>query len=150
MNTIEKIKAEIERLAFELDAPDAAPYNEAYKIGAKHALQSVTDFIENLEKKQQKITDDELAMLLAVIHEPANAASVSCHLALQNIYGKLTMNLKCKECNFFESERSHCALEPENYGIVFPDTDACKFFHQDTDCEIAGCVCYYQKEQEQE
>ena len=91
MNTIEKIKAEIERLAVGLDAPDAAPYTASYKIGAKHALQSVTDFIENLEKEHQQITDDELAMLLAVIREPANAASESCHLALQSIYGKLTM-----------------------------------------------------------
>ena len=55
MNAIEKIKAEIERLSVELDAPDASPYTASYKIGAKHALQSVRDFIENLEKEQPKI-----------------------------------------------------------------------------------------------
>lgn len=46
------------------------------------------------------------------------------------------MKLKCKECNFFEEEKCHCALEPDNYGIVFPETDACKMFNQDTDYEI--------------
>ena len=42
------------------------------------------------KKESKEITEHELSMLLAVIREPGNAASVSCHLALQSIYGKLT------------------------------------------------------------
>lgn len=59
-------------------------------------------------------------------------------MACASITGKYLsdMSLKCKECNFFEEDRCHCALEPDNYGIVFPETDACKMFHQDTDYEI--------------
>ena len=34
----------------------------------------------------------------------------------------------CKDCNFFEIETNHCSLEPDNYGIMFPESDACNFF----------------------
>lgn len=43
--------------------------------------------------------------------------------------------LHCKDCEFFEQDKNHCALEPDNYGIVFPDTEACKSFYQETDYE---------------
>lgn len=52
---------------------------------------------------------------------------------IEAVWRKEGITLKCKECNFFEEERNHCALEPDNYGIVFPETDACKSFFQDTD-----------------
>ena len=52
---------------------------------------------------------------------------------IEGVWRKEGITLKCKECNFFEEERNHCALEPDYYGIVFPETDACKRFHQYTD-----------------
>ena len=44
-------------------------------------------------------------------------------------------HLHCGDCSFFEEEKSHCAIDPENYGIRFSETPACKMFYQETDYE---------------
>ena len=36
----------------------------------------------------------------------------------------------CANCKYFERDRYHCRLEPDNYGIFNPGASACEYFKQ--------------------
>ena len=55
----EAIKKEIERLRKLLKEPDASCFQEAYLIGGEDTLNSISSFIESLEKEQPKIEDSQ-------------------------------------------------------------------------------------------
>lgn len=47
------------------------------------------DWVKETTKENWKPSEEQMSMLLAVINEPNNAGSESCHIALKSLYNDL-------------------------------------------------------------